>query len=168
MWICLSPVWLLKRKDKKVCCTWSHIRYITPVKANAFRHSYWTRDCFNISPAASSLGVFHSWLAGYSNKNEASMIFLWNSTEYKSYTLSQFPGEEWVYVQWNLICGYFMQTNRAVLSWKKTITGLWAFCHHFLKFMRESWVNNSLIFSIKSFLLFCQLSEKDTAANQPF
>ena len=41
-------------------------------------------------------------------------------------------------------------------------------CHHFLKFMRESWVNNPLIVTIKSFLLFCQLSENDTAANQLF
>ena len=57
---------------------------------------------------------------------------------------------------------------RKMITWRKTITGLWAFCHHYLKFMRESWVNNSLIFLTKSSLLCCQLSERHTAVSPPF
>ena len=33
-----------------------------------------------------------------------------------------------------------------MIIWRKTITGLWVFCHHYLKFTRESWVNNSDFF----------------------
>ena len=69
-------------------------------------------------------------------------------------------------IQWNWpMCHRFI---RKMIIWRKTITGLWAFCHHYLKFMRESWVNNSLIFLTKSSLLCCQLSERDTAVSPPF
>ena len=49
---------------------------------------------------------------------------------------------------------------RKMIIWRKTITGLWAFCHHYLKFMRESWVNNSDFFG-KNLLCFAVSFQKD-------
>ena len=55
----------------------------------------------------SSYRFFHISLAGYNNKNEDHINFLWNCTKYKSYTFSQFMQMDDCMCNLNLICGYF-------------------------------------------------------------